>query len=206
MAKAVRSIGARQERAIGPGAMPNQFAYHRWRKEFGGLKTYQIKRPKERGSEASNAIRPGEVPNNERLREAVVGSTLGKPISKEAAPGTEGPRSKTSKPRPPPPMYRTCPAEGPDFGTALPSRSRSASLHAAQGAEGAFRGGRAHGGHHRVRQSAWLPTDRGGAARCGLGGEHQALLSADLRCKSPAGQRSNGYGDGKARRFPQATE
>jgi putative transposase len=63
VADAVRSIGV------------TEVTYHRWRQEFGGLKTEQIKRPKE--LEAGNA----------RLRRAVADLTLGKLILKEAASG-----------------------------------------------------------------------------------------------------------------------
>ncbi|WP_043918480.1 transposase, partial [Jannaschia aquimarina] len=67
VAEAVRSIGV------------TQFTYYRWRKERAfvrhwsedngecGLKTNQVKRLKELESEASNAIGPREMPNNERL-------------------------------------------------------------------------------------------------------------------------------------------
>ncbi len=71
VAEAVRSIGV------------TQFTYYRWRKEFGGLKTDQVKRPKELEKE------------NERLRKAVSDLTPEKLILREAASGTEGPRSET---------------------------------------------------------------------------------------------------------------
>lgn len=61
--EAVRSIGVRQ------------FTYYRWRKEFGGLKTDQVKRLKELEKE------------NERLRKAVSDLTLEKLILREAASG-----------------------------------------------------------------------------------------------------------------------
>ena len=60
---AVRSIGV------------TQFTYYRWRKEFGGLKTDQVKRLKELEKE------------NERLRKAVSDLTLEKLILREAASG-----------------------------------------------------------------------------------------------------------------------
>ena len=63
VAEAVRAIGVRQ------------FTYYRWRKEFGGLKTKQVKRLKELEME------------NERLRKAVSDLTLEKLILKEAASG-----------------------------------------------------------------------------------------------------------------------
>lgn len=52
-----------------------QFTYHRWRKEFGGLKTDQVKRLKELEKE------------NERLRKAVSDLTLEKLVLREAASG-----------------------------------------------------------------------------------------------------------------------
>jgi putative transposase len=63
VAEAVRSIGV------------TQFTYYRWRKEFGGLKTDQVKRLKELEKE------------NERLRKAVSDLTLEKLILAEAARG-----------------------------------------------------------------------------------------------------------------------
>lgn len=63
VAEAVRSISV------------TQFTYYRWRKEFGGLKTDQVKRLKELEKE------------NERLRKAVSDLTLEKLILREAASG-----------------------------------------------------------------------------------------------------------------------
>ena len=63
MAEAVRSIGV------------TQFTYYRWRKEYGGLKTTQVKRLKELEKE------------NERLRKALSDLTLEKLILREAASG-----------------------------------------------------------------------------------------------------------------------
>ncbi len=51
------------------------FTYYRWRKEFGGLKSTQVKRLKDLEKE------------NERLRKAVSDLTLEKLILKEAASG-----------------------------------------------------------------------------------------------------------------------
>jgi putative transposase len=53
--------------------MPNQFTYYRSRREFGGLKTDQVKRLKEK--------------ENQRLRQAVSDLTLEKLILREAASG-----------------------------------------------------------------------------------------------------------------------
>ena len=63
VAEAVRSIGV------------TQFTYYRWRQEFGGLKSDQVKRLKELEKE------------NERLRKAVSDLTLEKLILREAASG-----------------------------------------------------------------------------------------------------------------------
>ena len=63
VAEAVRSIGV------------TPFTYYRWRKEFGGLRTDQVKRLKELEKE------------NERLRKAVSDLTLEKLILAEAARG-----------------------------------------------------------------------------------------------------------------------
>lgn len=63
VAEAVRTIGV------------TQFTYYRWRKEYGGLKTNQVKRLKELEKE------------NERPRKAVSDLTLEKLILREAASG-----------------------------------------------------------------------------------------------------------------------
>ena len=62
-ADAIRSIGV------------TEVTYYRWRKEFGGLKTDQVKRLKDLETE------------NARLRKAVADLTLDKLILKEAASG-----------------------------------------------------------------------------------------------------------------------
>ena len=64
VADAVRQIGV------------TEVTYYRWRQEFGGLKTSQVKRLKELESE------------NQRLRKAVADLTLDKLILAEAARGT----------------------------------------------------------------------------------------------------------------------
>ena len=63
VAEAVRSIGV------------TPFTYYRWRREYGGLKTDQVRRLKELEKE------------NERLRKAVSDLTLEKLILREAASG-----------------------------------------------------------------------------------------------------------------------
>ena len=67
--------------------MPNQVTCFHWRKEFGGPETDQVKRLKELESEASNAIRPREMPKCGRLRKAVSNLTLEKLVLTEAATG-----------------------------------------------------------------------------------------------------------------------
>ncbi len=66
VAEAVRSIGMKQ------------FTYHRWQKEFGGLKTNQVKRLKQLEKE------------NERLLKAFSDLMLEKIILKKATSGVEG--------------------------------------------------------------------------------------------------------------------
>ncbi len=63
MADAIRSIGV------------TEVTYYRWRQEFGGLKTRQVKRLKELEAE------------NQRLRRAVADLTLDKLILQEASRG-----------------------------------------------------------------------------------------------------------------------
>ncbi len=101
VAEAVRSIGV------------TQFTYYRWRKEFGGLKTDQVKRLKELEKE------------NERLRKAFAGSpnlTLEKLILREAASGNfirplfSNQWRTMGSSRPPPPLHRSCQAEVPSVG------------------------------------------------------------------------------------------
>ena len=70
VADAIRGIGV------------TEVTYYRWRKEFGGLKSDQVKRLKDLEKE------------NERLRKAVSELTLEKLILREAASGTEGPRQR----------------------------------------------------------------------------------------------------------------
>ena len=72
--------------------------YYRWRKEYGGMRRDQLKRLKELETE------------NQRLKRVVADLSLDKMIRTEAARGTEGPRSETSKPFPPPSMHRSCAA------------------------------------------------------------------------------------------------
>ncbi|GJD97796.1 hypothetical protein OCOJLMKI_5035 [Methylobacterium iners] len=63
MAEAIRAIGV------------SEVAYYRWRREFGGLKTDQVRRMKDLETE------------NQRLRKAIADLTLDKLILQEAARG-----------------------------------------------------------------------------------------------------------------------
>ena len=65
------------------------FTYYRWRREFGGLKSDQVKRLKSLEKE------------NERLRKAVSDLTL------EKADPARGRLGKTYEPRPPSPLHRS---------------------------------------------------------------------------------------------------
>ena len=87
IAEAVRQIGVTQQ------------TYYRWRKQYGGMNRDQLKRLKELEME------------NQRLRRAVSDLTLDKLILKEAARGTAGPRSETSKPFAPASMHRASAAD-----------------------------------------------------------------------------------------------
>ena len=105
VAEAVRSIRV------------TQFTYYRWRKEFGGLKTDQVKRLKELEKE------------NERLRKAVSDLTLEKLILRGEAQGRT-PR-ETIEPRPLPPLHRSRQEEVRRLGALCLPRSWPASLNAA---------------------------------------------------------------------------
>jgi putative transposase len=70
VAEAVRAIGV------------TEVTFYRWRQEFGGLKSDQVKRMKDLEAE------------NMRLRRAVSDLTLDKMILAKAARGTEGPRQR----------------------------------------------------------------------------------------------------------------
>ena len=85
IADAIRSIGV------------TEVTYYRWRQEYGGLKSDQVKRLKDLETE------------NARLRKAVSDLTLDKLILQEAAKGSaKRLRSTTSKPRTPPCLHRAC--------------------------------------------------------------------------------------------------
>ena len=81
VADAIRQIGV------------TEITYYRWRKEFGGLQTNQVRRIKELEQE------------NARLRRAVSDLTIDKMILSEASKGPAGQRSKTTEPFSSPGMY-----------------------------------------------------------------------------------------------------
>jgi transposase-like protein len=109
IADAVRQIGVTVQ------------TYYRWRKEYGGMNRDQLKRLKALESE------------NQRLRRAVSDLTLDKMILKEAARGTEGPRSETSKPFAAAPVHRPCAADPWRIGAPGLPHIETASFHPAQG-------------------------------------------------------------------------
>ncbi len=109
VAEAIRAIGV------------TPFTYYRWRKEFGGLKSDQVKRLKELEKE------------NERLRKAVSDLTLEKLILREAASGN------CLEPRPPSPLHRSRHDEVRRVRADGVPRAGAASLDTKKGAEGSRR-------------------------------------------------------------------
>ena len=121
VAEAVRSIGV------------TQFTHDRWRKEFGGLRSDQVKRLKEvEKARAGGSPSVREPLARERLRKAVSDLALERLILREAA-------RETLEPRPPPPLHRPCPAEVPCLGAPGLPGARPASLHTAESATRAGR-------------------------------------------------------------------
>ena len=100
VADAIRSIGV------------TEVTYYRWRQEFGGLKSDQVKRLKDLETE------------NTRLRRAVSDLTLDKLILQEAA-------GETSKPRASPRLHRACSTEAVRLRAPRLCGARPASLDAA---------------------------------------------------------------------------
>ncbi len=106
VADAVRSIGV------------TEVTYYRWRQEYGGLKTNQVRRMKELELE------------NQRLRKAVADLTLDKLILAEAA------RGNCLEPRAPAYLCRAHQAKAGCIRASRLSRPWSASLDTTQGAAG----------------------------------------------------------------------
>src|SRR3954464_10107261 len=101
-------------RAIGV----TEVTYYRWRREYGGLKSDQVRRMKELETE------------NARLRKAVSDLTLDKLILQEAA------RGRRLEPRAPPRLHRACHGRPARLRAPRLPGARPASLDAAQGAAG----------------------------------------------------------------------
>ena len=159
VADAVRAIGV------------TEVTYYRWRQEYGGLKTNQVRRMKELELE------------NQRLRKAVADLTLDKQILAEAA------RGNCLEPRAPACLCRAHQSQAEHLRTPRLPRARSASLDTAQGAAGQRRRGGAHGRHHCARTrvwALWLSQDHSPASGSGLGGERQAG-GADLEAGGAEG-------------------
>ena len=149
VAEAIRAIGV------------TEVTYYRWRREFGGLKSDQVKRLKD--LEAENA----------RLRKAVADLTLDKQILAEAA------RGNFWAPRAGAPASSTCGGRCPSPSAAPARRSASTARRGAgrRGAAGPRRRRAPHGRHHRAGAAVWplrLPQGHGPAAGCGLAGEREA--------------------------------
>src|SRR5829696_5949089 len=106
VADAIRAIGV------------TEVTYDRWRQEYGGLKSDQIKRMKELETE------------NARLRKPVADLTLDKLILQEAA------RGNLLPPRAPARLCRAHPGRADHLRASRLSRTRSAPLNTAQSAAG----------------------------------------------------------------------
>src|SRR4029450_4900152 len=106
VADAVRRIGV------------TEVTYYRWRQEFGGLKTSQVKRLKELETE------------NQRLRKAVADLTLDKLILQEAARGNLLPPRASAR------LCGAHPGRADHLRASRLSRARSAPLNPAQSAAG----------------------------------------------------------------------
>jgi len=105
IADAIRQIGV------------SEVTYYRWRQEFGGLKSEQVKRLKDLETE------------NTRLRRAVSDLTLDKLILEEASRGTFKPRASSC-------LHRACPSSFACLRAPRLCGARAASLDAAQGPAG----------------------------------------------------------------------
>ena len=108
VADAIRAIGV------------TEVTYYRWRQEYGGLRSNQVRRMKDLEAE------------NTRLRRAVSDLTLDKMILAEAARGD-------SKPRPPPRLHRPRSKRVETVGAPDLPRAWAASVHPAARSEGARR-------------------------------------------------------------------
>jgi putative transposase len=157
VADAIRAIGV------------TEVTYYRWRQEYGGLKSDQVKRMKELETE------------NQRLRKAIADLTLDKLILQEAA------RGNLLPPRASACLCRAHPVCAEYLRTSRLPRARAAPLDTAQSAAGPSRRRAAHRRPDRAGASVWplrLSQDRGLATGCGLAGERQAG-GADLAPRGP---------------------
>src|SRR5215218_100644 len=147
VADAIRAIGV------------TEVTYYRWRQEYGGLKSDQVKRLKELETE------------NQRLRKAIADLTLDKLILQEAARGNLLPPCAPAR------LCRPHLVCADHLRASRLSRTRAAPLDTAQSAAGQ-RGRRAT--HRRPDRAGapvwplWLSQDHGSSAGRGLAGERQA--------------------------------
>ena len=116
VADAIRAIGV------------TEVTYYRWRQEYGGLRSDQVKRMKDLEAE------------NTRLRRAVSDLTLDKMILAEAARGT-------TKPRAPARLHRPCSKRVETVGAPDLPGAWTASVHPAARSDGARRRGAADRRH-----------------------------------------------------------
>ena len=114
VADAVRSIGV------------TEVTYYRWRQEYGGLKSDQVRRMKELETE------------NQRLRKAIADLTLDKLILQEAARGNLLPPRASAR------LCGAYPVRAEHFRASRLPGARSAPLHTAQDAAGQRRRGGAY--------------------------------------------------------------
>src|SRR5215210_3496605 len=144
---AIRSIGV------------TEVTYYRWRQEYGGLKSDQIKRMKELETE------------NARLRKAIADLTLDKLILQEAARGNLLPPRASAR------LCRPHPVCAAHLRASRLSSARAAPLNSAQSAAGPRRRRAAHRRPDRAGAPVWplrLSQDHGSSAGRGLAGERQA--------------------------------
>ena len=136
--------------------------YYRWRKQYGGMGTDQLKELKRLQKE------------NERLRKAVSDLTLDKLILKEAARGAEGQRSATSEPRSSPRLHRAYPKRDEGVGAPDLPGAGAASINAKASATRPRRRRSACGRHDRTGQAIrqlWIPSRCGSAEGRRLAGQ-----------------------------------
>ena len=115
VADAIRSIGV------------TEVTYYRWRQEYGGLKSSQVKRMKELETE------------NQRLRKAIADLTLDKLILQEAARGNLLPPRASAR------LCRAYPVRADHLRASRLSRARAAPLNTTQSAAGPRGRGGPHG-------------------------------------------------------------